>query len=184
MQDLLFMTFEQALAGSPAPPEILATQTLLSVPFADFAGESQIGQLVVHRELADEVVELFRLLLIERFPIARMVPVVAFGWSDDLSMEANNCSAFNYRVKVGKSELSAHATGRALDINPRQNPYMRGELVLPEGAVYDTKASGTLMGDSTAVRFLESHGGVWGGRWTTLKDFHHFEKPAMLSKAS
>lgn len=178
------MTLKEALAGSPAPSDILAMQMLLSIPFVDFAGETQVGQLVVHRELAGEVAELFRLLLVERFPLAGMVPVVAFGWSDDLSMEANNCSAFNYRVKVGKSELSAHATGRALDINPRQNPYMRDELVLPEGAVYDPQALGTLTGDSTAVRFLESCGWVWGGRWTKLKDFHHFEKPANQSDLS
>ncbi|RYX80579.1 M15 family peptidase [bacterium] len=178
------MTLEQALAGSPAPVEILATQTLLSVPFVDFAGETQVGQLVVHRDLAAEIAELFRLLLVERFPIGGMIPVVAFDWSDDLSMEANNCSAFNYRVKVGKNELSAHATGRALDINPRQNPYIRGELVLPEGAQYDLEMPGTLTPESTAVTFLEHCGWIWGGRWTTLKDFHHFEKPAGDSKPS
>ncbi|MDB5244048.1 MAG: putative cytoplasmic protein, partial [Spirosoma sp.] len=112
------MTLEEALAHSPAPPDILAMQTLLSLPFCDFAGEMRVGQLVVHRDLAAEVAELFRLLLIERFPVAQMTPVVAFDWSDDRSMEANNCSGFNFRVKVGKSELSAHATGCALDINP------------------------------------------------------------------
>lgn len=181
---MTFMTLEEALEGSPAPPEVLATQTLLSIPFVDFAGETQVGQLVVHRDLAVEVVELFRLLFVERFALARMMPIVAFGWSDDLSMEANNCSAFNYRVKVGKSELSAHALGRALDINPRQNPYIRGELVLPEGAVYDAEVAGTLTPDSIAVRFLESRGWVWGGRWTTLKDFHHFEKTTKLSDLS
>ncbi|BCM90034.1 hypothetical protein IAD21_01885 [Abditibacteriota bacterium] len=171
------MTLEQALANSPAPPDVLETQTLLSIPFIDFAGEAQVGQLVIHHDLAAEVAELFRLLLIERFPIGQMTPVVAFDWSDDLSMEANNCSAFNFRVKVGKSELSAHATGRALDINPCQNPYIRGDLVLPPGTNYNLAAPGTLAPDSTAVRFLESRGWVWGGRWTTLKDFHHFENP-------
>ncbi len=178
------MTLEQALEHSPAPPDILATQMLLSIPFVDFGDEVQVGQLVVHRELAAEVAEVFRLLLVERFPIGQMVPIVAFDWNDDRSMEANNCSAFNFRVKVGKSELSAHATGRALDINPRQNPYIRGEVVLPPFATYDPQVPGTLTPDSTAVRFLEGQGWVWGGRWTTIKDFHHFEKPASVSKPS
>lgn len=175
------MTLAQALENSTAPPEILAVQTLLSIPFLDFQNQTQIGQLVVHQELASDVAELFRLLLVERFPIQQMTPVVAFNWSDDSSMEANNCSAFNYRVKVGKSELSAHATGRALDINPRQNPYICGGLVLPPGARYEPNAPGTLFSEGVAVRFLESRGWIWGGRWTQLRDYHHFEKPVTAS---
>ena len=175
------MTLVEALSNSPAPPEILAMQTLLNIPVLGFDRQTRIGQLVLHSDLASDVAELFRLLLLDKFPIDQMTPVVAFGWSDDKSMEANNCSAFNYRVKVGKAELSAHATGRALDINPRQNPYLYKNLVLPIGAVYDRAALGTLLPDGVAVRFLESRGWIWGGRWTTLKDYHHFEKPATAS---
>lgn len=170
------MTLDQALAGSSAPPDILGSQTLLSIPFIGFDGQTCIGELVVHRDLATEVAEVFRQILIARFPIERMVPVVAFGWSDDDSMEANNCSAFNYRVKVGKTELSAHATGRAIDINPRHNPYQNGELVLPPGAVYNPSALGTLTPDSVPVRAFEDFGWTWGGRWRALRDYHHFEK--------
>jgi len=171
------MTLFQSLHNSPAPPDVLAAQTLLSIPFLGFDGETHIGQLVVHHELAREIAEVFRKILVARFPIYQMLPVVAFNWSDDASMEANNCSAFNYRVKVGKSELSAHATGQAVDINPRQNPYINGELRLPNGAIYDPNAMGTLTPDSAPVRVFESFGWTWGGRWTTLKDYHHFEKP-------
>ena len=176
------MTLAQSLQGSPAPPDVLGVQTLLNIPFCDFDGEMRVGQLVLHRDLASEVAELFRLLLLARFPLGQMVPVVAFGWSDDASMRVNNCSAFNYRVKVGKSELSAHATGRALDLNPRQNPYLSGDQILPPGARYDVDAPGTLLSDGIAVRFLESCGWTWGGRWTTIKDYHHFEKPQSPSE--
>jgi peptidoglycan L-alanyl-D-glutamate endopeptidase CwlK len=174
------MTLAQALEGSPAPSDILSSQTLLNIPFLDFEGQTQVGQLVLHRDLAPDVVELFRLLLLDRFPLGQMTPVVAFDWSDDLSMESNNCSAFNFRVKVGKTELSAHAMGRALDINPRQNPYIRGNKVLPPHAAYDPTAPGTLTPDSRAVAFLESRGWTWGGTWNTLKDYHHFEKVEVL----
>jgi len=170
------MTLEQSLHNSPAPPDVLASQTLLNIPFLGFDGETHIGQLVVHEELASEIVEVFRQILVARFPICQMLPIVAFNWSDDASMEANNCSAFNYRVKVGKSGLSAHATGCAVDINPRQNPYLNGELKLPVGAIYDENAMGALTPDSVPVRVFESFGWIWGGRWTALKDYHHFEK--------
>lgn len=171
------MTREQSLENSPAPPDILASQTLLNIPYLSFDGETRIGQLVVHEALAREIAEVFRQILVARFPIYQMLPVVAFNWSDDDSMEANNCSAFNYRVKVGGSELSAHAMGCAIDINPRQNPYINGEVVLPIGAIYDENEMGTLTPDRAPVRVFENFGWIWGGRWTNLKDYHHFEKP-------
>lgn len=171
------MTLIEALEGSPAPREILAVQTLLDVTYLDFNGQTQLGQLVVHRDLESEVRDIFREILLARFPIHSMIPVVAFAWSDDASMEANNSSAFNYRLKVGKNTLSAHAMGRAIDINPRQNPYIRGDLTLPPGAVYDPGAPGTLLAEDATVRAFESRGWMWGGRWIKLRDYHHFEKP-------
>lgn len=171
------MTLVQALADSPAPREILESQTLLNLPFVDFANEENIGQLVVSEDLAGEISEIFRQIFLARFPLAQMVPIVAFGWSDDDSMAANNCSGFNYRLKVGKNSLSTHSFGRAIDINPVCNPYFCGDLVLPPGAKYDVLAPGTLTCESVAVQVFESFGWIWGGRWTTLKDFHHFEKP-------
>lgn len=169
------MTLDEALAGSLAPPEILANQTLIEVPFIDFGGQEQLGQIVVARDVAGDVAEIFA--EIHGFPIAQMTPLVAFGWSDDASMEANNCSGFNYRRKVGKTELSAHALGHAVDLNPLLNPYIRGDLTLPLGAVYDTARHGTLLGDAFVVRAFEKRAWEWGGRWTSLLDYHHFEKP-------
>ncbi len=169
------MTFEAATQGSAAPPEIIQSLELINVPFIDFVGQNQTGQIVVARELAPEIAAIFA--EIYGFPIAHMTPLVAFDWSDDASMKANNCSGFNYRVKVGKTELSAHALGRAIDINPRQNPYICGEITLPPRAVYDATAVGTLLADGKVVRAFESRGWEWGGRWTSLLDYHHFEKP-------
>ena len=168
------MTLAEALTASAAPPEILSNQALLDVPFADFAGVEQVGQIVVARELAGEVGAIFA--EIYGFPLEGMTPLVAFGWSDDASMEANNCSGFNYRRKVGKSQLSAHALGRAIDINPRFNPYVCGDLSLPPGATYDVARRGTLLAGEIVVRAFEKRGWQWGGRWTTLLDYHHFEK--------
>ena len=168
------MTLHQALAASAAPPQILANQTLLDVPFVNFEGENRIGQIVVARDVADDVAAIFA--EIYGFPIAQMTPLVAFDWSDDASMAANNCSGFNYRVKVGKTELSAHALGRAVDINPRQNPYVNGELILPPSARYDAATPGTLLAPGIVVRAFERRGWDWGGSWTSLLDYHHFEK--------
>jgi hypothetical protein len=172
------MTLEEALLGTTAPPEIIETQFLLDLEYKNYDGVIEVGQLVVHRDLEAEVRAIFEEILRQGFPIFQMKPIVNFGWSDDLSMEANNCSAFNYRLKVGKPGLSVHATGRAIDINPCQNPYLLESLVLPPGALYDVNVPGTLLGDGPVVRAFESRGWIWGGRWDTRKDFHHFEKQA------
>ena len=39
-------------------------------------------------------------------------------------------------------------------------------------------APGTLLETGPVVAAFESRGFIWGGRWETLKDWHHFEKPA------
>lgn len=170
------MTLEQALRGTAAPREVAATQVLLDLEFLDFEGQLQLGQLLVHRDLETEVRAIFAAILAARFPIFRMQPVVVYGWSDDLSMQDNNCSAFNYRLKVGKDTLSTHSLGRAIDINPLQNPYIRGDLRLPPSAVYEKDALGTILEEGSVVAAFESRGWEWGGRWSSLKDWHHFEK--------
>ncbi len=171
------MTIQQALHDSPAPPEILATQTLIDLEFLGFNGQIQTGFLVAHRDLEPEIRAIFAEILAARFPIFGMIPISEFGWSDDDSMAQNNCSAFNYRLKVGKPELSLHATGRAIDINPVQNPYIKGELILPPDAKYRLEEKGTLLENGPVVRAFESRGWIWGGRWTEIYDYHHFHKP-------
>jgi hypothetical protein len=99
-----------------------------------------------------------------------------FAWNDDRSMEANNTSGFNYRAITDGKKISNHALGRAIDINPLLNPYIRGEEVRPAGAIYDPTQAGTLVESSTIVRFMKERGWTWGGDWTSLKDYQHFEK--------
>lgn len=170
------MTLQEALQSSLAPPEILAAQTLIALPFLDFGNQIQTGFLVAHRDLETEIRQIFAEILAARFPIWQMRPTHEFAWSDDDSMVANNTSAFNYRLKLGKPTLSHHATGRAIDINPVQNPYVKSELVLPPGAKYQPDQRGTLLGSGPVVAAFESRGWVWGGRWTHLSDWHHFQK--------
>jgi peptidoglycan L-alanyl-D-glutamate endopeptidase CwlK len=177
MTQSTLMTLQEALSGKEMPPEIREMQTLVEVGFWGFDAQWQRGAIVVHRELAEETAAIFAEIAAARFPIEKVVPVSRYDWSDDLSMEDNNSSGFNYRLAVGKTDLSQHAWGRAIDINPRQNPYLRDELVLPPGAVYNPSVPGTLLENGPVVLAFEKRGWTWGGRWTTRKDWHHFEKP-------
>jgi hypothetical protein len=179
------MNREKALAQNPAfpcPQGILDRQELVKVDFYDFTGNASEGVVVVDRELVSDVSSLFKRIYTEEFPIATVIPPAAaqFEWSDDRSMAANNTSGFNYRPITGSGtgvcRLSPHAIGRAIDINPLLNPYVKGEVIKPEGAVYNPARPGTITADSFIVKFLKERGWTWGGDWTSLKDYQHFEK--------
>jgi len=126
----------------------------------------------------------FDVALKEHFPIHSVIPISDKQfrkddrWDDDLSMEANNTSAFNYRFVTGSSHrLSEHAYGRSIDINPLQNPYIKGDTILPKGAKYDPDVNGTLTTDHPIVLTFLRLGWEWGGNWTSCRDYQHFEKP-------
>lgn len=170
------MTLDEALVGKEIPEEIKKNLTLLDVGFFSFGGEVEKGQLVVHSSLAEEVQEIFKELLEIKFPIQQIVPVVVYGWDDDASMATNNTSAFNYRLIFGTDRLSNHSYGRAIDINPVQNPYiLQDGTVLPFGAVYDPAQLGTVTVE--VANLFKSYGWDWGGDWQDKKDWQHFEKP-------
>ena len=125
------------------PKDIRERQKLVTVLYWGFDKKVHRGQIVIDKNLEKDIVEVFEVALKHKFPIHSVIPVAhpAFRkdhvWSDDLSMAANNTSAFNYRLVTGKKTLSNHAYGRAIDINPLQNPYIKGDVVLPPGAKYE-----------------------------------------------
>ena len=112
-----------------------------------------------------------------KFPINKIIPVVAYNWSDEKSMEDNNTHAFNYRTILGTTKLSNHSFGRAVDINPQQNPYIVDNKVFPNGAVRNLNAPGTFAEGNDAVKIFTDRDWIWGGVWENPKDWHHFEKP-------
>ena len=171
------MDFPEAVAGTAAPGEILAALTLLDVRYAGFDGRLHTGQIVVHREVAGELAEIFTRIEALKFPVAQVVPVVRYAWSDEASMAANNSSAFNYRLVEGTKRLSLHAAGRAVDINPWLNPvfYPDGRSA-PAGALWRPGSPGTFAdGHPVVLAFLE-RGWRWGGHFAHVLDYHHFDK--------
>jgi hypothetical protein len=169
--------FQAAIAGTAAPPAITKELCLLEVRYWSFDGRLHQGQLVVNQRLQEELADIFAFIRASRFPVAKVMPVVHYGWSDEASMSDNNTSAFNYRLIAGAARLSRHATGQAIDINPRQNPVIYADGVsLPPGAVYDPQAPGTLAPDSLLRHEFLSRGWQWGGDFQGLKDYHHLEK--------
>ncbi|MEV6493768.1 M15 family metallopeptidase [Actinoplanes sp. NPDC051633] len=140
------------------------------------------GELIVHKDVARRVVTVFHTLYSVRFPIRKMHRVDRFRADDNASMAADNTSAFNCRPITGSTRgFSVHSYGRAIDVNPLENPYVKGRTVLPPaGRAYTNRAivspSMIKHGDRVWKAFT-THGFTWGGDWKSLKDYQHFEVP-------
>jgi len=166
-----------------APPEFKSRQRIVDVLYYSFDGKVHKGQVVIEKRLVRDIQRVFQVAFDNKFPITSVIPVSHDKFykngewnSDGQSMLSNNTSAFNYRVVTGGKKLSMHAYGFAIDINPVQNPYFKGKVVLPEGAVYDPAKPGTLTRNCPVVRVFINLGWDWGGNWKSLKDYQHFEK--------
>ena len=164
-------------AHTPFSPETL---TYLTITHVDFAGADRIGHMIVAAEIGEEVLEIFREIYESGFPIYNMQLIDYFDADDYLSMAANNSSAFNFRYIANTNVISRHGFGMAIDINPVQNPYVRGDRVLPEaGRAYldrrDVRPGMIVPGDAVYLAFT-SRGWTWGGHWNSLQDYHHFER--------
>ena len=154
--------------------------SMLTVTHIDFDGNYQLGHIIVATAIADEVIEIFQEIFEARFPIHSIIPISYFDGSDYHSMAANNSHAFNFRYIAGTTTLSRHARGMAIDINPVQNPYIRGDTIWPADGIHyldrtNIRPGMVTPGDAVYTAFT-SRGWTWGGNWRNPIDYHHFER--------
>ena len=149
----------------------------LTIAHVAMTGEVGQGELIVATSIAEHAVALFRRLYALGFPIRQMRLVDEFAASDDASMAADNCSAFNFRVVAGTQVLSQHARGRAIDINPVENPWRKPDRIdPPAGAAFANRAQirpGMIVRPGPVVAVLDELGWEWGGDWRHARDDHH-----------
>jgi len=163
--------------GCPVRP---ADLRLLRLAYWDFAGEPAVGEIVVHRDVAADITEVFRRLFAAKFPIRRLALVDEYDGSDDRSMAADNTSAFNCRKAVasGTPSWSQHAYGRAIDVNPVENPYLfDGRVLPPQGAAYVDRSParpGMAVRGGVLVKAFAAAGWTWAGARGADPDYQHF----------
>ena len=161
--------------GCPVP---LGELRLLRMTYRGFDGDVHWGRMVLRDSQVKRVRRIFHAMYDDGFRIRRMKLVDAYGGSDARSMEANNTSAFNCRKVSGTDRWSQHAYGRAIDINPVQNPYVRGSTVEPAaGREYLDRSDvhkGMIVRPGPVVRAFGDAGWYWGGDWSSSKDYQHF----------
>ena len=150
----------------------------VQMTFWGFDGLAHRGELILNAAVVDDVVDVFRTLFEARFPIEEMRIVTQADVDAPPTGDGNNTTSFVCRAVVGGSRFSEHAFGLAVDVNPFQNPYLRGEVLLPElSTAYLDRSelrSGMIVEGGVVVEAFDAIGWGWGGRWQSLDDYHHF----------
>ena len=163
---------------SPRCPVGLDGLRYLTVSFRGHDGAAHTGELVVAATEAEAVVSVFRALYAADFPIEEMRLPGTADIEAPPTGDGNNTVGLVCRPSIGQTQWSAHAYGLAIDLNPFMNPYLRGDLVLPElaGSYLDRswRRPGMIRDGDLVVREFARIGWSWGGDWTSLKDYQHF----------
>lgn len=177
----------------PAPTKVIARSTWspkcpvranqldwIRLTYVGFDGKRHSGELLAHEDVSADLVTVFRDLWDARFPIEEMRITRKYELDLAPTGDGNNTGAFVCRPTRGGQSFSEHAYGLAVDVNPFQNPYRRGEVVIPElaSAYLDrhTKRPGMIVDDGPVVSAFDRIGWGWGGRWRGLTDLHHFSR--------
>ncbi len=164
----------------PACPVELAELRYLTVAFHGFDERLHTGELLVHADVADDVVEVFRRLHDARFPLEEVRVIAPHELDLAPTGDGNTTTSFVCRPVRQGSSWSEHAYGRALDVNPFHNPYRRGEVVLPElASAYLDRADerpGMVVRGGPVTEAFAAIGWSWGGDWESVTDSMHFSR--------
>ena len=153
--------------------------TTIHVQYVDENGKQHTGDIVCNKSIAADLTEIFKELYEARYPIHHIAPAAAYENDDERSMQSNNTSCYNPR-RTRNGGLSKHAKGMAIDINPLWNPCIHisdKNAGLIEPSTASRKATKyRITRSDLCYRLFRKHGFKWGGAWTSLKDYQHFEK--------
>ncbi len=161
----------------------------LKMPHYNFDGQIQVGEMIVSQDILEDVFAIFKELFQQKYQIQSMYLVDNY-WTgdpdttDSASIDVNNTSAFCFRMATGSGHLSNHAYGKAIDINPQQNPYVSYSTGEPKWAhsnadPYIDRTTGlphVITHDDLAFKLFKERGFRWGGDWNNPKDYQHFDK--------
>ena len=193
-------TIDEAFYAIPIPDDIFAKMQgksykndctiprddlrYIHVLHKNIKGETLEGEMVCSTLIAEDLLEIFRELYDQSYPIEKMRLIDEYDANDELSMTDNNSSCFNYRTISHTNKISKHGLGVAVDINTLYNPYTKvvdGERIIEPaaGAPYldrDADFPYKIERGDLCYNLFISHGFEWGGDWPDRKDYQHFEK--------
>jgi signal peptidase I len=166
-------------------PVSLNDLRIVNVKYLGFDHNVHFGDIVVHKDIALEISQIFEELFTISYSIRKIFPIEKYNGDDFESIEDDNTSAFNCRKAEGSTKYSKHSYGNAIDINPLENPYVYkdGTTSHKDSVKYLTRENNdsienkaVLTSSSKAVQIFKNYGWKWGGDWKNIKDYQHFQK--------
>ena len=190
--------FDRMKAGNTYKEECIVPREdfrYLLVLHKDKEGNTHQGEMVVHKLIAEDVLEIFEKLYDAGYPIERMVLPDNYMADDETMMRDNNSSCFNFRFISHTNRVSKHGLGMAVDINTLYNPYHKivknkdgttqeviepasGKAYLDRTQDFDYKINK----DDLCYKLFIEKGFEWGGEWSDWKDYQHFELPSAITE--
>jgi hypothetical protein len=171
----------------PGCPVSLGDLRLLRFNYWNFDGEVARGPMVVHEEVAQDVLWVFRRLFRARFPLKRVALARKFvpeKFEEVTFTHRSVTAAFNCRPVILPrgpiDDFSRHSYGLAIDINPIQNPYVDADgfvRTIASRQYLDRRRrlEGMIHDGDIVVRSFAAIGWEWGGHWGGGKDYMHFD---------
>lgn len=160
----------------------------------DFNDNVKVGEIIVNKKIKERIINILKELFNNKYQINSFCLVDSYFDSDDeerynidlKSVKYDNSYSFFYRKIYKTDKLSNHAYGLAVDINPKENPYLPfrdGKLDysnLTEEDIYylenrDKNIPHVITHDDLVYKLFIKNGFTWGGDWINTKDYQHFE---------
>jgi hypothetical protein len=167
-------------------PIALNNLRYLQLSYIGFDNKEHLGELIVHKDIASDIIAIFKKLYKIRYPIRKMSLVSNYKGNDFASIEADNTSAFNCRQVGNSNRWSKHSFGKAIDINPIENPYvtLAGHFYHKKSKKFvhrvrvknTTEYKAMILKNDQIVQVFKNHGWRWGGEFFSYKDYQHFDK--------
>ena len=188
--------YNRIINKSYVPNDFIKLEDLAYLKFLhyDYEDKVRVGEMIVNRRISDIVLTMLARLFEARYQIKSFKLVDNYFETDEddrnvvdtRSIADNNSYAFFYRKIYGTDRLSNHSSGYAIDINPRENPYLpfrNGKYdysnLTPEEIEYLThREEGkkhVIVHSDLVYQLFDQNGFEWGGDWPTTKDYQHFE---------
>ena len=151
----------------------------------DFSGNPVEGELICNEYVAQDIVEIFYELYRNEYKLEKVLLVDEYDGDTNAALEDNNTCCFHCNLAEGDSDVSKHAYGLAIDINPSYNPYVvyekdGTEKIYPAAALdyADRSKSFAYKIDENDLcyKLFVRHGFIWGGNRNDGKAYMHFQK--------
>ena len=164
-------------------PVPLSALRYLHVLHKNLRGEVLEGELICNEKIAASLIEIFKQLYTENYPIEKIRLIDEYDADDELSMRDNNSSCFNFRYVSFTNRISLHGYGLAVDINPLYNPYIKTvdgkKIIAPDNSAdFEDRTKDfpyKITEDDLCCRLFAEHGFKWGGRDLSAElDYQHF----------